>query len=467
MPWVVHAQDVDPAVDELTGERVMESVTVTARRVEESLQDVPITVTSIGGDTLDTFNITSVDKLESRVPSLRFQQGGPNGGATLSLRGISTSNLSPSFESSVALNFDDIFVGQLRILQGGFFDIDQVEVLKGPQSVFFGKSASAGVLTLKSAGPTDEFEAGLRAGYEFEEEGLFAEGFISGPITNTLGGRLAVRYSNTDALVENSFPGVANPERGSEDIYVRSTLEWEPTEKFIASGKFTYIRNERDGANLFADIDCGPNGVADDVALGFITLPAGYDCDVGNGVFAFADPAEALTLDVGLGFPSTNVPFHETDIFLASLKGDYSINDWLNFTSITGYYGLEVLELEAFSFGGILGVGENGLPIQGGTGLGFPNFETDQWTQEFRLSSDTGGFIDFSLGAFYEFRINVADTPLFAANIGLLAPDPVTGFTSDVIKLQDTDSETYSVYASAVVRPTDRITLTGGVRYTN
>lgn len=452
--------DQDVVEDDPTDDSL---IIVTARRREESLQEVPVAVTTVGGAVLDKFEVTNIDKLESRIPSLTVQQGGPNGGASLQLRGVGTANLSPAFQSAVALDFDGVQIGQLRILQAGFFDIEQADLLKGPQSLFFGKSASAGVLTLRSAGPTSTFEVTGRAGYEFEEEGRFAELTVSGPISETLGYRLAGRYSKIDELVINNAPGVANPERGSRDIYVRGGLRWDPSDEFTSDLKVDYLNSERDGAALFQDINCGPNGVADPIVLfgGGLVVPAGYDCVSGDGEFFLVDPAPALVAGVPDGFPSTTTPFHETEIWLGRWRNDIYLTDEVTLTSISGYYELDTIELDAFSYGGVV----DGASF--GTGLGFPNFRTSQFSQEIRLEGTDLGRLDFAIGAFYEWREDDADTPLYGANIGLLGPDPVTGFTGDSFKTQNSVSNAYSVFASGIFAITDSLDLAGGVRFTN
>ncbi|ASK88143.1 TonB-dependent receptor [Sphingorhabdus sp. SMR4y] len=438
-------------------------IVVTARKKAESLQEVPVTVTSIGGDTLDTYQVTNVDKLQSRVPSLTIQQGGANGGASLSIRGVGTANLSPAFDSAVALDFDGVQIGQLRILQAGFFDIAQIDVLKGPQSLFFGKSASAGVLTLTSAGPTVDWEVGGRLGYEFEEKGYIGEAYISGPLTDTLGIRLAGRYNKIDELLINEAPNVAKPKRGSEDIYVRGTVAWDPVDIFSADLKVSYINSKRDGASLFADIDCGPNGVADPIVLfgGTLQIPAGYSCNAGDGIYSYPDAAPPLAASQPPPFRSTTVPYHESDIWLGRLKMGLELSDQLSLTAISGFYSLRSEELEAYSYGGNLG------GVSFGTGLGTPRVATDQFSQELRVDMTDLGPLDLTIGAFYEYKDSDFDAPLYAVNIAIAGPDPVTGYTADLLKLQNTKSEAFSVFANASVDLTERLNLSGGLRYTD
>lgn len=124
----------------------IEEIVVTARMVEETLQEVPVAVTTIGEDALDAFRIDEATDLTSRVPALNVSVGGSGAGAQITLRGVGSSFISNAFDSAVALNYDGISVSTQRLLQSAFFDVEQIDVLKGPQSLFFGKAASAGVL---------------------------------------------------------------------------------------------------------------------------------------------------------------------------------------------------------------------------------------------------------------------------------------------------------------------------------
>ena len=126
-------------------------ITVIARKQTETLQEVPVTVTAIGGDTLDKFQVNEIADVVSRVPALNVQVGGSGSGGQISLRGVGSSNISAAFDSAVAFDFDGVQVSTMRMVQAGFFDVQQIDVLKGPQSLFFGKSASAGVFSVGGA----------------------------------------------------------------------------------------------------------------------------------------------------------------------------------------------------------------------------------------------------------------------------------------------------------------------------
>ena len=102
---------------------------------------------------METYGVNQVADIVSRVPTLSVQVGGSGSGGTISLRGVGSSAISASFDSAVAFDYDGVVISTMRLVQAGFFDVDQIDVLKGPQSLYFGKSATAGVFSLRSANP--------------------------------------------------------------------------------------------------------------------------------------------------------------------------------------------------------------------------------------------------------------------------------------------------------------------------
>ena len=115
-----------------------------------------------------------------------YLQGGSGNGSNLRLRGIGSSSISAAFDHSIAINIDGVVVNRGRFIHNAYFDMNQIEFLKGPQSLYFGKSATAGVISITTNDPSDEFEFEFGAGFETEHEGTFTDLVISGPIPITL-----------------------------------------------------------------------------------------------------------------------------------------------------------------------------------------------------------------------------------------------------------------------------------------
>ena len=508
MPHVAQAQatDEDEALEEAREERREDRggltdtfsdnvILVQARRQTESLQDVPVTVTVVGGETIDKFNIDRVADVTSRVPTLNVQVGGSGSGGQLSLRGVGSSNISAAFDSAVAFDFDGVVVSTMRLVQPGFFDTAQIEVLKGPQSLYFGKSASAGVFSISSADPTPNWEVSATGSYEFEEKGYLVSGYISGPVTDTLGIRVAAQFNDIEEfqLLQEGTPAV-NQERGLTDFIGRVTLDFEPSDIFEANLKLQYTRNENDGANSFVEIGCGANGRADEVFLlqGVVAIPAGYDCDTQDQRYYYPDAAAPLAASVPPPSEAVGrggVPFGQTDLFFGRLRFDLDLDEAITLTSVSGYVDLDATDFDCYAYAGegpafspignlignpdflaqqapaLAAVNAPGVAL--GSGCSDPNNTLEQFSQELRLASDYDGPFNFMLGAFYETREFLFETAQHGVNIAYIAPDPVTGFTYDWDKRHVTKTEAISFFGSASLDLTDRLNLSGGLRYTD
>ena len=174
----------------------LDEVIVTARKKDENIQNVPVAVTAITAKVIDRYALTSVEKIAATTPELKVVRGNSGSGADISLRGVGTSFTSVGLEQSVAVDVDGVYYGQGRVINEALFDMKQVEILKGPQALFFGKNASAGVISFNTADPTPELSAMLRASYESTADQPAIEGFVSRPITDRLSVRLALQYSD-------------------------------------------------------------------------------------------------------------------------------------------------------------------------------------------------------------------------------------------------------------------------------
>ncbi len=482
LPSVAYAQ---AAADEVEADTIY----VLARKQTETLQEVPVTVTAVTSETLDNYGINQVQDVASRVPTLNVQVGGSGSGGSISLRGVGSSAISASFDSAVAFDMDGVVMSSMRLVQAGFFDVKQIDVLKGPQSLFFGKSASAGVFAIRSADPTKSWQVGGKASYEFEERGYVAGGYISGPISDSLGIRVAAQY--TDASRYNQIqPGVTtvNPNRSLSDFVGRVTLAWEPSDQFKANLKLNYITNRNDGASAFADTHCGFNGRADEVILlsGAIAIPSGANCNFKDKYYAIVDSSTTATTKFPDGSAGVKNykgrPFGKTNIFFGRLNWQVELTDALTFSSVSGLMKLNSVDFESYSY---VGVGPafnpNGVPVGAiaprlgaintpgralGMGSSDPRNKTDQFSQEFRLASDFDGAINFQLGAFYENRVLDFNTSQQAVNISIIAADPITGNTYDYFKKHRTKTDTVSFFGSFSFDVSEKLELSGGLRWT-
>lgn len=458
----------------------LEEIIVTARKVEESLQDVPVTVSALSAKTIEQYGIDDSAELANMVPNLIVAKGSSGGNASIRLRGIGSSAISAAFDSAVAFNVDGIQLNSARFMHQGFFDMEQIELLKGPQSLYFGKSASAGVLTLNSKNPGDEFEAGLTGSYEFEEEGIKFDAFVSGPLTETLGARLAVRWTEVDEIVKNNAgPGLigglaaappflgpqasgpTNTSLGEESIDVRLTLDWQPTDDFHANLKVLHSEYENDGPNMMTDILC-TNATPQDTFLAFVpglTFPVDLDCDPLDGVIQQGDlpDIEASGAESIPGAPFNNgVPYFESNVTFISLNLGYDINEYLSLTSITGWVDMEGPSLTGSGLTNI------------NTPWGHAQNERENFSQELRLDGQFGDNIDFTIGGYYQNRTILFDTYQGVESVSVvLGLDPATGNSSTYRKVHDTEADAWSAFVSVSYRPIEMVEITAGARYSN
>lgn len=444
-------------------------IVVTARSQQETLQEVPVAVSVISAATLQTARIDEAADIVGRVPTLNVQIGGSGASAQISLRGVGSSNISNAFDSAVALNFDGVLVSTQRLLQSAFFDVAQIELLKGPQSLFFGKAASAGVLSLRSAEPTASWQVGGKASYEFEENGYTTGGYVSGPLTDTLGVRVAGEYQDIARYVQlqDDVPA-RDRNKGLDNFIGRVTLDWKPSSDFSANLKLDYNRQRSQTLLGFTDIFCGGDGLPDPSLLAVfgVSFAPTHDCNIGDSRFPTPDGNAAIntvpTGTVGADRADISQAFNDTDIFFGRLTLDARLSDSLKVTSITGYVDMNNEYNDSFNSTGQ-------LPNGAAAGLVAPFRNTlEQFTQELRLISEFGGPFNFMLGAFYEDRTTGLSTSQNAFNPSLvLGPDPVTGFTFDWFADRPIQSEAISLFGSATIDFSDAWQLSGGVRWTD
>src|SRR5258708_2167586 len=158
----VHPADAEDEPKMAASGTELQEITVTAQKREQRLQDVPISAQVVSGRTLTQRNLTSLDALTETVPGVFVLDQGP--ASELHIRGIG-SGRNASFDQSVATFEDDIYHGRSRMSLATFLDLDRIDVLKGPQSTFFGNNGIAGALNLVTRKPGDTFDASVRALY--------------------------------------------------------------------------------------------------------------------------------------------------------------------------------------------------------------------------------------------------------------------------------------------------------------
>ena len=190
--------------------RVLEEIVVTAAYREQGLQDVPVSISMVSGETITESALQKAEDIQFLIPNFTLTETGI--GTNAFIRGIG-SGINQAFEQSVGTYIDGVYFGRAQQWRAPFLDLERVEVLRGPQSILFGKNSVAGAMNITTAKPTDEFEGSIFASQETEYNESIIEGVLSGGITDSFRGRLAVRTREGDGHMRNATVNNDEPNR--------------------------------------------------------------------------------------------------------------------------------------------------------------------------------------------------------------------------------------------------------------
>jgi iron complex outermembrane recepter protein len=444
---------------------MLEEIIVTAQKREQSLQDVPVSVSVVTGESISKTGMANLDELSTHVPNLSITEGSQT--TAITMRGLG-SGINQGFEQSVGMFIDGIYAGRDRQFRSPFLDVAAVEVLRGPQGTLFGKNTIAGAINLTTAKPSEEFEASIRASYEPEYDEYSVEGIVSGGIAENLYGRLAVKQAESDGYVENTLTGRDGPSK--VETVIRGTLVWEPTDDLRVTTKYETARHDVGGeANV-------------------IDQSGGWDA-----LFTAADPAYDGSDDYSR---SAAKEYSDNDSESLTVTIDYDIGEY-TLTSITGYSGYEYDDVQDVDFS----------PLEMLTTSQEQEF--DQWSQEIRLTSPLGDKFDFITGLYYQtsdlehhrrmdtdIGVLAGGVPTFGTVGGVSAPVngasiaellEAAAFTGGMLPLNKSaailasatqglessrvadyqqDSETWAVFGQGTWHVQENLHLTLGLRYT-
>jgi outer membrane receptor protein involved in Fe transport len=367
--------------------QVLEEVLVTARKRTESLTDAPVAVSVVDGETLIREGITNLEQLSSQVPGL--QLGRTTFTSSIYIRGIGSA-MNAGFEQSAGMYVDGIYQPRSRQFTLSLVDLNRIEVLRGPQSLLFGKNTVAGAIKVETADPFpgEDFNGYLLADIEPEYGTARGTAVFSGGLTDTFAARLALRYQETDGYVDNVYIDKEVQQR--DDTIGRLSLVWEPTESLRVVGKIAHTEMDGKGTE---QVNAVANSDLLDETLAGNTEP--IVTNVLGAIAAFNTPGfTAATGSKEYESWTGNLdwaPYDEekTEANQASLRLDWQL-DQLTITSLTGYTDFEFKQSLDVDF-------HPGNVAHGGGGE-----ETDSFSQEFRISSNYGGFFNFTAGVYYE-----------------------------------------------------------------
>ena len=383
------------------------------------------------------------------------------GGGQITLRGISTANGQAGFEQAVSVNIDGVQSSRGRAAINSFFDLQQVEVLKGPQALYFGKNSPAGVISLVSRGPSDEFEGYGQVGYEFKAGELIGEGAVSIPLAQDLGVRVAVRVRNMDGWMTNNSvaeptpfntPGAVDDRPGESEFASRITVAYTPDSPFNMTLKVLGNTYRDDGMSnmVIQVVNCGSSPAPETTVGGVVFLDPTGDCkrdsNLSNGGVA---PEVAANWPIASRLGGQAYSKYDSIVGSLTMNLDY---DKILITSVSGILASRSVTFDNYDATtyALLAAAEREV--------------YRSISQQLRVQTNFDGPINFMAGAYYE------DSHQNFFNSSRIAPvpaDPVTGKYQSWEKPGTTDGRTISVFGQASLDIMPNLELSAGGRYTH
>lgn len=411
----------------------VEVIQVTARKRTENIKEVPISVSALTPKKLEVLGSSGMDvrALSAKVPSLLIESSFGRTFPRFYIRGLGNTDFDLLASQPVSLIYDDVVLENALTKGMPMFDIERVEVLRGPQGTLFGRNTPAGIVKVQSKKPTQDFDANVSASYgSFGSTDLRVA--VGGGLTDTLSARVALLQQDRDDWIDNKAPGFeANDQLGGySETAGRLQLLWEPSDEFSALFNYHFRDAEADARVFRANIiKPGTNELVDD-----------FDRET-----VFHDAASRNNQTV--------------DMKGASLKLEYNMGDH-TLTSVTGYESAEM-----FSVGDIDGgygasflpeMGPGFIPFPSETGARMPDHK--QITQEIRIASNDLGKFDYQFGYF------LFDEDLTINNLSF---DTLGGGAQNGIAIQKMETSAWAVFASLDYEVSDKLTINGGLRYSD
>jgi iron complex outermembrane receptor protein len=408
----------------------LEEIVVTAQHREQNIQDVPIAVTALGSADIDAAGIFDATTIALNVPGMAYAEFSP-GQAIISMRGITSVDDGAGLDNSVALFLDGVYIGRQAGIQFDMFDLERVEVLKGPQGTLFGRNAIGGAINVVTSKPQNEFGAKVQA--TVGNEGILRyQGLVTGGLTDNLSGKFVVNHREHDGFTRNTLLQKDVQNEDYTSFRGQLMLETDATEWLLSADLWDDDRDDMGRAPI-------ANGNFDYV---------GTATDLGAGrPGTSASPTDGYTKREGSGL---------------SLHGDIDLAGGV-ITSITGFRNTET-DWEMPSIGAPAGGGydlANG--VFGVDVIDDIDEEIDTFSQELRWTSSAEGSFDYILGLYF-LTEDTDREEQFRLDRNTVATGQVIVGNEYTRTRNETTS--YAAYGQANWRFSDAWTLTFGGRWT-
>ncbi|MCZ8019479.1 TonB-dependent receptor [Novosphingobium sp.] len=432
-----------------TDDQGLEDIVVTAQRRAESVQDVPIAITAFNAETLETRGINTALDVTQFVPNLvGLNNTGLGTANSYYLRGVGNTESIATFDPPIGTYINDVYISRQNANNFSFFDVERVEVLRGPQGTLFGRNTTGGAIAVVMKDPGDEIGGYIEAGYGSYQRKL-ARGSIDLPVSPQFAIKLSGYWQNDNGYAKNTTTGERTNENDGWGLRLGVKGELSDSITWRASYMHTYA----DASNV-ANFDCDPANPTNCDGR-FVTTGLRKVNDFGGRFTGRKD-------DFGLGNQA------EMDMITSNLEFGLGGDTKLNL--ITGY--LDMRQTFALDFADGRALPSLAVPspaVRGYTLGGFVianDGKHKQFTQEVKLSGSLGdGLVDYVTGVFYINEKNDTDfADLF--NLGLAPPPAGFPFLLADRRLKN-NTKAWAGYAQADINVSDALTLTAGIRYTD
>ncbi len=414
------AADTAPAVQ--SDSPTLKAVTVTATRREASLQQVPVAVSVVDGEQLERENRNSVASIVQQVPTLNFRTGASNKDTSLFIRGVGTISTSPGVEPTVATVIDGVVFGRPGQSTLDLLDIERLEVLRGPQGTLFGKNASAGVLNITTRTPAEETHGFVEQSYFSGNESRTRFGIGGALIPETLKGSITTLFGSYDGNVDNKANG--QEVNGYNRKGVRGKLVFTPSDDVSLTLAADYLQSHDDA----------PNGVVSKSLLPAFSnalAPVRAGSDNRDIVSDYRSHVE----DINKGL---------------SAQLDWNLGDY-TLTSITAWRGWDNTQWQDGDRLSTISAAFPGIEDKG-------ELAYDQYSQELRLASPKGAFLEYVGGLFY---MHGKDEETYRRTL------KTTTVTQQGIADYSTTNDSYAVFGESTLNFTERFRGIAGLRWTH
>ena len=403
---------------------LLEEVVVTARKREETLLDAPLSVTALGAGQIEARKIRGLTDLAVSMPNVALDEIGTfRGVANFSMRGLGINSSIPSIDPTVGVFVDGVYLGINNGVAFDLFDLESIQVLRGPQGILFGRNVTGGAVLVNSRKPGDEFEARLRAALDGGGDGglnKYLMGSMGGPLSDTVSVGVTAYYNDDDGWFENEFSG--DDFGAFEQMMIRPVVVLRPNENLELVVRYHYAETEGDGSA----------GQTHTNGLGISGALANFDRDSHD--FAIDENG-----------------FQDTETHFVTAELNWEAGEHARITNIFGYRNYESGLLSDI----------DAQPVSlfhGGGGL-----EAEQVSNELRYHGVFAERIHLTTGVYY-FSSDI-DYHERRNLLGLLTPDGSPALTQD--GGGEYEVETVAVFAAVDYELSDFFTLGAGLRYTS